>query len=175
MITRTRSNRSNQAPLKGCSTPIRDQSVMQRLTAIGFTLDPKTGCLEWNGRKNEDGYGVLTLSKSGLHEVKVHRLIFDLLHPGVLADGDVVRHYVCDNPACGNDDHLAPGSQKQNVGDMFAAGRARWQTATQCDQGHALTTSAKRFSDGSRCVTCYIHRQVRAAAPARWARLAMAA
>src|SRR5680860_876298 len=118
----------NRTPLPGCNLAIEDQSIEQRLTAVGFVTDEVTGCMIWKGRKNERGYGVISLEKSGFHEAKVHRIVFELNHPGRLQGRDVVRHLVCDTPGCGNDDHLRAGTQLQNVKDMMRAGRHFSQT-----------------------------------------------
>jgi len=165
-------NRSNQAPLIGCSTPIRDQTPAQRLTAIGFTVDAFTGCWEWSGRLSDAGYGVLTLKRAGLHEAKVHRLVYELA-VGRIPDGMVVRHR-CDNRMCARPSHLRLGDQAANVQDMFDAGRNH--------AGHALLPDGVRYADGSRCATCrqtrkteQIHTEVRRAAAARFASLADAA
>lgn len=149
----------NKTPLPGCNLAIEDQSIEQRLTAVGFATDETTGCMIWKGRTNERGYGVISLEKSGYHEARVHRIVFELNHPGRLQNKDVVRHLVCDTPGCGNDDHLRAGSQKQNVHDTMRAGR------------HFTQTPAGR----RRKAIAAIHREVAKAAPARWARLAMAA
>lgn len=154
------SNRNlNRTPLPGCSTPIEDQTILQRLTAIGFVTDEVTECMIWKGRKNDRGYGVISLEKSGYHEAKVHRIIFELNHPGRLQDKDVVRHLVCDTPGCANDDHLAAGSQLDNCRDTMRAGR------------HFSQTPAGR----RRKAVAAIHAKVRREAPARWAALADAA
>lgn len=60
----------NRTPLPGCNLAIEDQSIEQRLTAVGFTTDEVTGCMIWKGRKNERGYGVISLEKSGFHEAR---------------------------------------------------------------------------------------------------------
>jgi HNH endonuclease len=166
-------NRSNQVPLAGCSTPIRDQTVEQRLTAINFDVDPITGCWEWRGRLNSDGYGVLSLKRAALHEAKVHRLIYQLV-VGRIPAGMVLRHVVCANRMCGRPSHVALGEQADNVRDMFVDGHAH--------AGHTLLPAGGRYADGSRCATCRqarkvaaIHTEVRRAAPARFTAFADAA
>ena len=165
-------NRSNQALLPGCTTPIRDQTPAQRLTAIGFVVDDFSGCWEWAGRLNDAGYGVLTLARSGLHEARVHRLTYELT-VGRIPEGMIVRHR-CNNPRCGRPSHLVIGEQVDNVQDMFDAGRQH--------AGHILLADGATYADGSRCATCRqarkteaIHYEVRRAAASRFASLADAA
>jgi len=166
-------NRSNQVPLPGCDTPIRDQTVEQRLTAIGFTVDTFSGCWEWNGRLTTDGYGVLSLKRAGLHEVKVYRITYQLL-VGRIPDGMILRHIVCANRMCCRPSHLALGEQVDNVHDMFNDGNAH--------AGHILLPDGATYADGSRCGTCRtarkvgaIQTEVRRAAHGRFTALADAA
>ena len=52
-----------------------------------------------------------------------HRYSYTLFK-GDIPEGLVIRH-TCDNPACINPDHLKPGTQKDNVHDMFERNRFR--------------------------------------------------
>jgi len=55
-------------------------------------------------------------------------------------EGQIVRH-LCDNPACFRYDHLAIGTQADNLADMAAKGRGRNQrtNVTHCKHGHEFT------------------------------------
>lgn len=75
-------------------------------------------CLEWFGMKNVRGYGVLKL---GGRNQRAHRLTYEL-HVGAIPAGLVIRH-TCDNPACINPAHLIPGTQAQNIADMYQRDR----------------------------------------------------
>jgi hypothetical protein len=78
----------------------------------------ESGCLEWTGTKNPQGYGRLHGHGRGF---QAHRYSYEL-HFGDIPPGVVVCHR-CDNPSCVNADHLFLGTQKDNVDDCREKGR----------------------------------------------------
>lgn len=111
-----------------------------------------SGCWEWNACVSH-GYGRFRYQGQTrfAHRVAYSALVVEL------AEGAVLRHK-CDNPPCVNPGHLEPGSQADNMGDMYAKGR-NWQSAkTVCLRGHKLeypnlapsgTVRGKRY-----CLSC---------------------
>ena len=85
-------------------------------------FEPDTGCLVFTGYVRPDGYR--QVNYQGKH-VLVHRLAYQLVY-GPIPKGSVICH-ACDNPSCVNPLHLHVGTQKENLRDMFAKGRARPQ------------------------------------------------
>lgn len=81
------------------------------------------GCMEWQGVRRKDGYGVLFVGK---RRVSAHRYSYQL-HYGVTLDSLQLVCHKCDNPPCANPDHLFIGTHQDNVADMIAKGRAAWQ------------------------------------------------
>ena len=79
----------------------------------------KTGCLEWTGALDSDGYGVFWWN-GRTH--RSHRVSYQWFH-GSLEEGDVLLH-TCDNPICVEPTHLSIGSQSENLTDMKEKGRA---------------------------------------------------
>lgn len=81
------------------------------------TVNPITGCWEWNGSKRQ-GYGrtIIGSRKDGTRKtITTHRLAY-MLWKGDIPDGYEVCHK-CDNPCCINPDHLFVGTRQDNVDD----------------------------------------------------------
>ena len=78
----------------------------------------ENGCLEFNGVRDKNGYGVIKYLKKNK---KIHRLSYER-SKGEVPKGLIVRH-TCDNPSCWNPDHLLAGTSQDNTRDMFERGR----------------------------------------------------
>jgi hypothetical protein len=114
-------------------------------------------CWLWIGRKNDHGYGLLSLGKRG-SQMRAHRFSYEL-HFGSIPEGESYQGievcHRCDVPACVNPAHLFLGTHADNVADCVAKGRFRSPPKkTHCKRGHPLTPE-----------NCYIdkngHRQCR--------------
>ena len=75
--------------------------------------------MNWTGGLSGVGYGQFYV---GGWVVGAHRVAWEFRH-GPISKSHVIRHVVCDNPRCVNVEHLAPGTQLDNMEDMAAAGR----------------------------------------------------
>jgi hypothetical protein len=78
-----------------------------------------TGCLEWHGVKNANGYGKTKIRGK---DWNVHRYVWTLVN-GPIPDGLFVCHK-CDNRQCAEPDHLFLGTPKDNQQDMVRKGRS---------------------------------------------------
>lgn len=82
-----------------------------------YLIDAATGCWNWTGAVNQDGYAQETIrssrTRSGLSSVKVHRRIYEEL-VGPIAEGLVIDHK-CRNARCVNPEHLEPVTNAENV------------------------------------------------------------
>jgi hypothetical protein len=79
------------------------------------------GCWLWRGYLNAGGYGVFSAGARGCNAL-AHRFSYGLANGGVPPRKRVVRH-LCHTTNCVRPDHLAIGTQKDNVGDSVRDGR----------------------------------------------------
>lgn len=79
-------------------------------------------CWLWIGAKNRRGYGVLGSGRrANATTIGAHRISYQI-HYGDIPDDYVVMHK-CDNPSCVNPNHLAAGTNWDNVHDMVKKNR----------------------------------------------------
>lgn len=97
--------------------PKGTKSLLQRLLEK-VIVDKKTDCWEYQGGKNNIGYGMI---RDELKMRTTHRVSYEE-HKGPIPKGMCVCH-TCDNPICCNPDHLWLGTRKQNTQDMIDKGR----------------------------------------------------
>lgn len=80
-----------------------------------FTVTP-SGCWEWQGSRDRDGYGRVQRSAFGVCWFeKTHRLSYEF-YVGEIPCGLHVLHR-CDNPPCINPEHLYCGTHQENMRD----------------------------------------------------------
>lgn len=77
-----------------------------------------SGCIEWHGSRNADGYGEFMQRPK---KWRAHRAAWSLAH-GDIPDGQKVLHS-CDNPRCVNVAHLRLGDQGDNLRDAYSRDR----------------------------------------------------
>lgn len=98
-------------------------------------LNARTGCWEWTGAHDSNGYGMI--SRNG-RRVRLHRLVAQLVL-GLASDDTRIVLHKCDNPGCFNPDHLTIGTQGDNMVDCSDKGRIANSKKTHCKRGHPLT------------------------------------
>lgn len=108
----------------------------------------ETPCREWQGARNEHGYGYLR--RAG-RQWLTHRWVWTLMN-GPIPDGMKILHR-CDNPPCFRLDHLWMGTQADNVRDMIAKGRHPNPHRTHCPRGHPYD-AANTHVDQRGCRHC---------------------
>lgn len=94
------------------------KSALTRIRA-GQVENTTTGCLEWVKFKCQD-YGQLSYQGKTWY---VHRLVYHLAF-GEIPEGKDILHR-CNNPACGNLEHLYAGTHQQNMKDRDRTGILR--------------------------------------------------
>lgn len=143
---------------KGIRRPRRphDVSILDWITANSH-IEPgplPTPCLVWDGVLDRKGYGKMTVDR---RTRIVHRTVWIERHGPVPADKPFILHR-CDNRRCIADDHLWPGTNRENVADMLAKGRFvgnRYGEKTHCLRGHPFDeANTVRTEKGRKCKTC---------------------
>lgn len=82
-------------------------------------MESPTGCWEWQGGKQGDGYGVIRYKDKCC---LVHRVLFSLTKEPIRS-GMFLLHS-CDNPICVNPSHLRQGTNTDNMRDKVERGRS---------------------------------------------------
>ena len=82
--------------------------------------EPNTGCWIWFGAARH-GYGHMWINKKS-H--LAHRVSWSVYTGQEIPHPSIKICHSCDNKWCVNPDHLWPGSQRDNVLDCWAKGRA---------------------------------------------------
>lgn len=83
-------------------------------------IDDVTNCWEWQGGKNNLGYGLIRDEK---RMRTTHRVSYEE-HTQTKIPNHLVVMHSCDNPKCTNPQHLSLGTRKDNMQDMLRKGRA---------------------------------------------------
>ena len=135
--------------------PIRDRFP------ISVYVDTN-GCWIWTNRKNQNGYGVITVKIEGRYRVKLaHRVAYAAFR-GPIPSGFVLDH-LCRVRGCCNPDHLeAVTAYENNLRGNSPSAKAA--AATHCSKGHPFSGSNvyfRRNGTGRVCKTCRRDRQKR--------------
>jgi hypothetical protein len=80
-------------------------------TSKAYIVDEATGCWIWIRGKNKDGYGQITVNGKSMDAHKY----FYVKKYGPVPKGKELDHFVCQNRACCNPDHVEPVTDAENV------------------------------------------------------------
>ena len=95
-------------------------------TLLAHTTPGENGCLEWKGKKNDTGYGRISIHYD---RYKIHRVVYAAANGYNLHDLDDLKEthkfilHTCDNKICINPEHLYNGDRLDNVRDGVANGK----------------------------------------------------
>jgi hypothetical protein len=96
--------------------------------------DKSGNCWLWTGSvfKHRGGYGQFYDDDQRVR--RAHRVAFEEHHGIALTSDEVVLH-LCDTPLCVRPDHLAIGTQADNLADMRRKGRGHLFTEATAERG----------------------------------------
>jgi hypothetical protein len=100
-----------------------------------------TPCREWQGAKNQYGYGVKR-DKERKKNVLVHRWVVAQIDGWEAVDGLCVLHH-CDNPPCYRYDHLFIGTKADNMADKTNKGRSNSPKGERCHTAKLTETDVR--------------------------------
>lgn len=124
---------------------MRTSRIQERIS-----VDAATGCHNWTGAKDSNGYGHAQVQKQW---VAAHRWFYARAK-GEIPGGLVIDH-LCRNPACCNPDHLEAVTQRENIARGFSPTSSN-AAKVHCLHGHPFTeANTYRRPDGTRdCRAC---------------------
>jgi hypothetical protein len=88
-----------------------------------YSIEPNASCWLWTGMLHRQGYGFIPALRKQDQKIimaTAHRISYRLFRGPIVLPN--VNH-TCHTPGCVNPDHLYNGTQKDNVDDIWAAGR----------------------------------------------------
>lgn len=124
-------------------------SLSERLD-VHTAFEPNTGCWIWTGATTAFGYGSIRLK----YGTSVHRVRYEQKFGKI--PGKLCVLHKCDNPLCGNPDHMFLGTIQDNNLDRDRKGRTRKGKKTYLDDLQiAVIRSFPRGMPGMMAVAKY--------------------
>lgn len=146
-------------PLPDATTLIADAAFMARFRSKVNEGKPRQ-CWEWQGAREEKGYGKFRINQLML---AAHRVAF-MIGNGRWPSANMMLLHSCDNPRCCNPSHLREGSARENNQETVAKGhhsngaKARRNGINDWREGKP----SERILRGSSPLSEYDVRQIRA-------------
>ena len=100
----------------------------------------KKECWTWRASTDRYGYGKFRPVGCRTGMRKAHRVAWEIFNGQAL--GDSLCLHSCDNPLCCNPHHLRPGTQADNISDIWDRGRQRFGDHAGERNPRALLTQA---------------------------------
>lgn len=124
------------------------ESILRRIDRK--TVVTATGCWEWQGARDKNGYGLTFYGSNRLRKVTIlaHRLVYELM-VGPIPEGLGLDH-LCRNPPCVRPEHLEPVTQVENTHRSPLTVNSINKAKTECLRGHSLLDPANVYTAPSR-------------------------
>lgn len=106
-----------------------DLSAVWKWLFLHAKVQADTGCWEWSGYRNSDGYGRIKIDMIERYTHRLSAICHGLLEP----ESDLNVLHACDNPPCFNPSHLRAGNQYENYLDAIGRGRFTRAKLTPAD------------------------------------------
>lgn len=133
--------------MRDINNPLLTQAIKN------YTIS-QSGCYEYNGFRNKDGYAFYTIHVPETLGCLLSRVVLAKKLNKTYEDLNKALHK-CDNPACINEDHLFEGSQSDNMKDSSAKNRHYKQQFLECPQGHEYNEeNTYWYNNTRRCKIC---------------------
>lgn len=105
-------------PLEARQAQLHGLTLVERWSAY---VQKCTGCWEWQGFRDTNGYGRLNIKNV---PVLAHRVAWEIFRGTITPEQHVLHR--CDNPRCVRPEHLFLGDQAANNADKIAKKRQRY-------------------------------------------------
>lgn len=104
-------------------TSSQHEEIRNRIASMS-NVDPVTGCWNWSGGTNKQGYGLMSVGNrtASAHRTS-YRVFVGKIKPADGYHGMCVCHS-CDNPPCVNPAHMFLATQTNNMRDCAKKGRS---------------------------------------------------
>lgn len=135
-----------------CSQKCAANGQQRSIDALNkrITIVPVTGCHQWTGYRNADGYG---FTRFRGRKSLVHRVMWEEVN-GPVPEGLQIDH-ICRNRACCNPKHLRVVTPQVNtlLSDNPTAVNARKPNCPKCGSAYTVMDDGRRY-----CKPCHIRK-----------------